>query len=103
MVNVEAAIAAIQAEDDRFSMEGASWTNDINWVKGYDNVLGPMLRLSVAFHGKFPDLERHDEQFQTALLYNLLLQTSCFRYWGQGAWTNYAQVLFDRGMASLQG
>jgi hypothetical protein len=101
VINVETAIAQIQSEDDRFSMEGASWTNDINWVKGYDNVLGPMLRLSIAFHKQFPNLERQDKPFQTALLYNLLLQTSCFRYWGQGAWTDYAQVLYDRGMEAV--
>lgn len=102
-VTVEQAIAAIQSEDGGFSMEGASWTNDINWVRGYENVLGPMLQLSVAFHQKFPHLDRSDETFQTALLYNLLLQTSCFRYWGQGAWTDYARVIFDRGMEALRG
>jgi hypothetical protein len=33
-------------------------------------------------------------------LYNLLLQTSCFRYWGQGAWTDYARELYRRGEVS---
>ena len=26
----------------RFHMEGGSWTNDLSWVRGYENVLGPM-------------------------------------------------------------
>jgi hypothetical protein len=26
--------------------------------------------------------------YQQALLYTLLLETSCFRYWGQGMWTD---------------
>jgi hypothetical protein len=35
------------------------------------------------------------------LLYLLLLETSCFRYWGQGTWTDYARELYRRGEASL--
>lgn len=41
-------------------------------------------------------------RYRQALLYNLLLQTSCFRYWGQGAWTDYANEIFRRGEAILQ-
>jgi len=33
----------------------------------------------------------------------LLLQTSCFRYWGQGTWTEYAQELYRRGKTLLKG
>jgi len=33
----------------------------------------------------------------------LLLETSCFRYWGQGAWTDYAAEIHRRGMALLEG
>jgi hypothetical protein len=40
-------------------------------------------------------------QYQEALLYLLLLETSCFRYWGQGTWTDYARELYRRGEASL--
>jgi len=29
----------------------------------------------------------------------LLVQTSCFRYWGQGTWTDYARTLYERGAA----
>jgi hypothetical protein len=39
--------------------------------------------------------------YQEALLYNLLLQTSCFRYWGQGMWTDFARELYRRGEALL--
>ena len=31
------------------------------------------------------------------LLHVLLLETSCFRYWGQGTWTDYAQEIHRRG------
>jgi hypothetical protein len=33
----------------------------------------------------------------------LLLETSCFRYWGQGTWTDYARELHRRGVGALQG
>ena len=29
--------------------------------------------------------------------FRLLLQTSCFRYWGQGVWTDYAREIYQRG------
>ncbi|MDX2229794.1 MAG: glycosyl hydrolase family 57 [Leptolyngbyaceae cyanobacterium bins.349] len=104
---VAEAIAAIRQTNPNFHMEGASWTNHISWVQGYDNVLTPMTRLSAQFHETFdaklsaqPDLTRNPA-YRRALLHNLVLQTSCFRYWGQGLWTDYAQRLFDQGMAAL--
>ncbi len=44
------AIAEIKKEQPGFSLEGGSWTNNISWVRGYDNVLTPMNQLSVDFH-----------------------------------------------------
>jgi hypothetical protein len=104
---VEEAIAHLQSSDPHFHMDGASWTNNLSWVSGYENVLAPMSRLSAAFHQKYDPLVQQDpgvtqrQDYQQALLYNLLLQTSCFRYWGQGAWTDYAQAIYDRGMSLL--
>ena len=34
-------------------MEGGSWTSNLSWVKGYDNVLAPMEQASVRFHELF--------------------------------------------------
>lgn len=104
---VENAIAKLKETDHQFHMDGASWTNDLSWVKGYENVLGPMNQLSAAFHKKYDSLVQQDPsvtkqvEYQQALLYNLLLQTSCFRYWGQGTWTDYARELCRRGEALL--
>lgn len=104
---VEKAIAQLKETDHQFHMDGASWTNDLSWVKGYENVLGPMNQLSAAFHKKYDSLVQQDPsvtqqvEYQQALLYNLLLQTSCFRYWGQGTWTDYARTLYQRGEALL--
>jgi hypothetical protein len=88
-------------------MDGASWTNHLSWVSGYENVLEPMTQLSAAFHQKYDPLVERDRSvtrssdYQQALLYNLLLQTSCFRYWGQGAWTDYAREFYQRGLAII--
>ncbi|MFQ4144769.1 glycosyl hydrolase family 57 [Chlorogloeopsis sp. ULAP02] len=104
---VEKAIADLKASDYQFHMDGASWTNHLSWVQGYENVLDPMKKLSVLFHKKYDSLVQQDPSvtqspdYQEALLYNLLLQTSCFRYWGQGTWTDYARELYQRGEAAL--
>lgn len=101
---VENAIQEIKQVNPNFHVEGASWTNHISWVKGYENVLSPMYELSNLFHQKFDDLLLDGDSsitkqadYRQALLYNLLLQTSCFRYWGQGAWTDYAREIYQRG------
>lgn len=105
---VAQAIDDLRQTDFQFHMDGASWTNSISWVKGYENVLEPMNQLSALFHQKYDPLVAADpgvtkrSDYQEALLYNLLLQTSCFRYWGQGTWTDYARELFQRGEAVLQ-
>ena len=104
---LEVAIAELQERDPSFSMAGASWTNNLSWVEGYANVLEPMTSLSAAFHQRFDSMVETDptvtqtEPYQQALLYLLLLETSCFRYWGQGVWTEYATEIHRRGLASL--
>ncbi|MBF2028035.1 MAG: glycosyl hydrolase family 57 [Oscillatoriales cyanobacterium C42_A2020_001] len=104
---VETAIAAIQESNPNFHMEGASWTNHISWVQGYDNVLNPMNQLSAQFHAKFDPLLQQQPattrtfSYRQALLYNLVLQTSCFRYWGHGMWTDYAQRIFEQGKSAI--
>jgi hypothetical protein len=99
---VEDAIKQLKQENPNFHMEGGSWTNDRSWVKGYENVLTPMNQLSVLFHQAVDPLmgiEGFTQQprYRQALLYNLLLQSSDFRYWGQGKWTDYAREIFRRG------
>ncbi|MGV2826515.1 glycosyl hydrolase family 57 [Myxosarcina sp. GI1(2024)] len=102
------AIEELTATDHQFHMDGASWTNDLSWVKGYENVLEPMNQLSAMFHAKYDSLVAEEpeitksREYQEALLYVLLLETSCFRYWGQGTWTDYARELFQSGQALLK-
>jgi hypothetical protein len=105
---VAAAIAELQAIDPGFAVDGASWTNNLSWVQGYANVLEPMQELSARFHQRFDAAVARDPQltltpaYQQALLHLLLLETSCFRYWGQGVWTDYAREIHRRGMQLLE-
>ena len=105
---LETAIAELKATDHQFSMEGASWTNNLSWVQGYENVLEPMNLLSARFHQKFDPLVAANPavtkspEYQEALLYLLLVETSCFRYWGQGTWTDYATELYRRGEEAIK-
>ena len=99
---VKDAISALAEHNISFS--GGSWTNDRSWVDGYDNVVEPMERLSAGFHqaiSRVPEAQRSqlamNANYRQALLHNLVLQTSCFRYWGQGQWTDYAQTIYQRG------
>jgi hypothetical protein len=112
--SVARAIDALKQNNPNFHVDGASWTNNLSWVKGYENVLNPMNQLSALFHEKIDPLLQPDSEFNNdlggtsisvtrqsryrqALLHNLLLQTSCFRYWGQGVWTDYARDIYKQG------
>ena len=105
---LDAAIATLQSSDPGFAMEGASWTNNLSWVEGYANVLEPMNQLSAQFHARYDASVAQEPEttatahYQQALLHLLLLETSCFRYWGQGTWTEYARELYRQGLSLLQ-
>ena len=92
------AIAECKKEDHRFHMEGGSWTSNISWVHGYDNVLGPMEQASSLFNEKVlkKRVPTTDPRYRNALFYLLTSQTSCYRYWGQGLWTDYAREICRR-------
>jgi hypothetical protein len=104
---VSTAIASLTSSDSNFNIEGASWTNNLSWVEGYENVLEPMKQLSAQFHMRY-DLElsknpglTQTPHYQEALVHLLLTETSCFRYWGQGKWTDYAREIHRRGECCL--
>jgi hypothetical protein len=96
-------IEQLKKEDHRFHMEGGSWTNDISWVRGYENVLGPMEKVSSLFNEKIlkAKIPTTDPRYRKALFYLLCSQTSCYRYWGQGIWTDYGRELCRRAEAIL--
>ena len=115
------AINELKQINPNFHMDGASWTNNLSWVKGYENVLTPMNQLSALFHQKIEPLLQAESKsnsinsvdnslgesltkqfrYREALMNNLLLETSCFRYWGQGVWTDYAREIYRRGETQL--
>lgn len=102
--SADRAIDKIKETDSNFNLDKGSWTSDKDWVKGYENVLTPMSQLSVTFHQTFDNkrVDENDPHYKKALLHLLLSQTSCFRYWGQGLWTDYAHEIIRRGMEFLQ-
>ncbi len=91
-------IRQLRAEDGRFHMEGGSWTNNLSWVRGYDTVLVPMERASSLFHERITaaGIQGSDPWYRNALFHLLTAETSCYRYWGQGIWTNYGAELCRR-------
>ena len=91
-------IKQLRAEDGRFHMEGGSWTNNVSWVQGYDTVLVPMERASSLFHERITasGIRRDDPRYRNALFHLLTAETSCYRYWGAGIWTDYGTELCRR-------
>lgn len=91
-------VEELKKEDGRFHMEGGSWTNNLSWVRGYENVLGPMERISSLFHEKVlkPGIPTSDHRYRNALFHLMSSQTSCYRYWGQGLWTDYGVEICRR-------
>ena len=101
---LEKTIVELKKEDGRFHMEGGSWTNDISWVRGYDNVLGPMEKASSDFYEQVlkPGVAPSDPRYRNALFHLMCSQTSCYRYWGQGLWTDYGRELCRRASAIVE-
>ena len=96
------AIARLRERDPSFNLDRASWTNDRSWVAGYADVMDPVLQLSARFHARW-DAGRRGRRattpaYRRSLLHLLLSQTSCFRYWGHGYWTDVAQEICRRGL-----
>lgn len=96
-------VKELTAEGGGFHMEGGSWTNDISWVRGYSTLLSEMEKTSALFHEKLDggELPVSGRAYQNALFHLLCSQTSCYRYWGQGKWTDYGRELCRRTHAIL--
>jgi hypothetical protein len=97
-------IEELRRQDDRFHMEGGSWTNDISWVRGYESLLGPMEQASALFAEKVlgPGVPTSEPRYRNALFHLLASQTSCYRYWGEGVWTDYGRELCRRTIEILR-
>jgi hypothetical protein len=97
-------IEDLKRQDGRFHMDGGSWTGNISWVRGYEGLLGPMESVSALFAERVTaaGVPATDARYRKALFHLLASQTSCFRYWGEGAWTEYGRELCRRAVAILQ-
>jgi hypothetical protein len=85
-------------------VEGGSWTNDISWVRGYEQLLGPMESASAMFAEKVLEasVPTSEPRYRNALFHLLMTQTSCFRYWGEGTWSDYGRELCRRTIEILE-
>ena len=93
-----AVIAELEREDSSFHMEGGSWTNNVSWVRGYEDLLGPMEKVSALFYEKATKagVSPSERRYRNALFHLMASQTSCYRYWGQGLWTDYGREIVRR-------
>jgi hypothetical protein len=97
-------IEELRKEAAGFHVEGGSWTNDISWVRGYEGLLDDMQKASILFHQKatLAGAAPGEPRYQNALFHLLCSQTSCYRYWGQGRWTDFGRELCRRTVEILQ-
>ena len=74
-------------------------------MRGYGGVLDDMRAASEAFdeHIVRAGVSTSDPRYRPALFHLLVAQTSCFRYWGQGAWTDYGRELCRRAVEAAGG
>jgi hypothetical protein len=91
-------IERLRLQDSRFHVEGGSWTDDRSWVRGYDQVLIPMEQASALFYDRVlaHGVPSDDPRYRKALFHLLAAETSCYRYWGEGIWTDYGAELSRR-------
>jgi hypothetical protein len=96
-------IDAIKHDNHRFHMDGGSWTNNLSWVRGYDRLLKPMEEVSARFYEKViqAGVPSSDRRYRNALFHLLSAETSCYRYWGEGLWTDYGREICRRTDAIL--
>lgn len=99
-----ALLEQLAKEDSRFHVEGGSWTNNISWVRNYQDVLEPMQAASALFDETVlrRGVPTSDPRYRNALYYLLTSQTSCYRYWGQGLWSDRGRELCRRTMEILK-
>jgi hypothetical protein len=66
-------VEQLRIKDDRFHMDGGSWTSDVSWVRGDDQVLVPMEQASSLFHERVlaRGVPTDDRQYRKALFHLL--------------------------------
>ncbi len=97
-------IDRLERHDEAFHMEGGSWSAERSWVAGYEQVLDPMQTASMLFRDRADAgiVPPEDVRYRNALYHLLLSQTSCYRYWGGGVWTERGREICRRVMDILR-
>ncbi len=97
-------IEGLKHEQSDFHMDGGSWTSNISWTEGYNEVLGPMAEASSLFYQYVLDKEVSTDTpaYRNALFHLMCTETSCFRYWGEGLWADYGREFARRTIAIVQ-
>jgi hypothetical protein len=58
-----------------------------------------MERASALFSEKFLNkIPSNDARYRNALFHLLTAETSCYRYWGEGIWTDYGREIAERSI-----
>jgi len=94
--DIKATVERCKQADHRFHMEGGTWTDNLSWVHGYDELLGDMAQASIRFHKKYGENLPADPTANDDLFNLLCAQTSCFRYWGEGRWPDFGREFCRR-------
>jgi len=91
-------VEELKQQNHRFHMDGGSWTNNLSWVRGYEDVLSAMEASSAEVDQviKKGGVTTGDPRYRNAPSHLLTSQTSCYRYWGQGQWTDYGREIRRR-------
>jgi hypothetical protein len=76
---------------------------DLRHADVISNLLKPMEQLSARFHEVLDGraIDKNSQPYRNALYHLLLSESSDFRYWGQGRWTDYGRELCRRGAEIL--
>jgi hypothetical protein len=63
-----------------------------------------MERVSARFAEKIlqAGIDTGETRYRNALFHLLISQTSCYRYWGEGRWTDYGKEICRRAMEILE-
>ena len=95
---LDAVIDELKHENSAFHMDGGSWTSDISWIEGYNSVLQPMQEASSLFYQNVlsQGVASDTQAYRNALFHLMCAETSCFRYWGEGVWTDYGREFIRR-------
>jgi hypothetical protein len=62
-----------------------------------------MEKASALFSERVLDkLPASDPRFQNSLFHLLTAETSCYRYWGEGIWTDYGREIAERAIRIIE-